>query len=346
MKAMVVQSKKKLNGSSKVFQQVDMPKPTITQADQLLIQVFAAGVNPVDTKLRANGLYFPDPYPAILGCDGAGVVEAVGADVSNFQAGDPVYYCYGGLGQQVNGQSVGNYGEYVLVPESFVAAKPETLGYLQAAGAPLVLITAWEALFDRVGLRSGQKVLVQGGAGGVGHVAIQLAKIAGCEVATTVSSDEKAAFVRDLGADHVMNYTREDLCESLLTWSGGAGVDVVFETVGKTALNELLPAMAHYAHYVTLLQLPDDLDMKALRLKNITLSQELMLTPMVYDLKEAAEHQAAILEECGQLIDTNQLKLHISKVLPLEAVGDAHALIEAGHTQGKIVLAIAGDEAV
>jgi len=340
MKAVVVDKK----GAADVLQLVDVEKPTITRPDQVLVQIFAAGVNPIDTKLRSNGLYFPDQYPAILGCDGAGVVEAVGEAVSQFQAGDPVYYCYGGLGHQEQGLSVGNDAEYAVIPESFVAAKPESLGYLQAAAAPLVLITAWEALFDRVGLQTGQKVFVQGGAGGVGHVAIQLAKIAGCSVATTASCESKAEFVLGLGADLVIDYAAEDVAEELLQWTHGAGVDVVLDTVSSANLNALIPAMAHYAHYVTLLQIPDDLEWKALRLKNITLSQELMLTPMVYGLKEGAAHQSAILEQCGQLIDEGQLQLHVSKILPLEALQEAHRLIEAGHTQGKIVLAIAGDD--
>jgi len=339
MKAMIIEKK----GDADVFQLADVEKPSITQSNQVLVQVFAAGVNPIDTKLRANGLYFADNYPAILGCDGAGVVEAVGEDVTQFQAGDAVYYCYGGLGQQVAGKSVGNYAEYALIPEHYLSSKPESLGYLQAAAAPLVLITAWEALFDRARLQSGQKVFIQGGTGGVGHVAIQLAKIAGCEVATTVSSDAKRDFVKDLGADCIINYQHDDMSEKLSSWTDGQGVDVVFDTVNSSNINHLIPAIAHYGQYVSLLQLPEDMDAKAMRLKNISISQELMLTPMVFDLKEAAAHQAAILEQCGQFIDEGQLKVHISKFLPLEEAAEAHRLIEQGHTQGKIVLAIGGD---
>jgi len=342
MKAMIIEKK----GNADVFQLADVAKPSITQPNQVLVQVFAAGVNPIDTKLRANGLYFSDNYPAILGCDGAGVVEAAGEDVTQFQAGDPVYYCYGGLGQQESGQSVGNYAEYMLISEHYVSSKPESLGYLQAAAAPLVLISAWEALFDRARLQSDQKVFIQGGTGGVGHVAIQLAKIAGCEVATTASSDARGDFVKALGADCIINYQHDDIVESLLSWTDGQGVDVVFDTVNSSNINDLIPAIAHYGQYVSLLQLPEDMDAKALRLKNISVSQELMLTPMVFDLKEAAQHQAAILEQCGQFIDEGELKVHISKFLPLEDVAQAHALIEEGHTQGKIVLAVAGDEAI
>jgi len=333
-------------GEIETLQLKDFDKPSISEPNQVLIQVFAAGVNPIDTKLRANGVFFPDAYPAVLGCDGAGVVEAVGADVTEFSAGDPVYYCYGGLGQQHMGQSQGNYAEYIVVPAEFIAAKPDSLGYLQAAAVPLVLITAWEALFDRAGLQSGQKVFVHAGSGGVGHVAIQLAKIAGCDVATTVSNDEKAAFVRELGADKVIDYTKEDVAESLLAWTDGKGVDIAFDTVGGAAFKQLIPAMAHYSDLVSILQVPDDVDWEALRLKNVRVSQELMLTPMLSELKEGAAHHAAILEQCAQLIDDKQLKIHIAKILPLEDAAQAHKLIEEGHMQGKVVLAVAGEEEV
>jgi len=330
-------------GAAEQLQLEEVAKPSISEPNQVLVQVFAAGVNPIDTKLRANGMFFPDAYPSVLGCDGAGVVEAVGADVTEFSAGDPVYYCYGGLGQKQQGQSQGNYAEYIVVPAEFLAAKPESLGYLQAAAAPLVLITAWEALFDRAGLQSGQKVFIHAGTGGVGHVAIQLAKIAGCDVATTVSNNEKAEFVRELGADKVIDYNKEDVAESLLDWTDGKGVDIAFDTVGGDAFTQLIPAMAHYSDLVSILQLPDDVDWKALRLKNVRVSQELMLTPMLSNLKEGAAHHAAILEQCAQLIDNEKLKVHIAKMLPLEDAAQAHQLIEAGHMQGKLVLAVAGE---
>jgi len=330
-------------GAAEQLQLEEVAKPSISEPNHVLVQVFAAGVNPIDTKLRANGMFFPDAYPAALGCDGAGVVEAVGADVTEFSAGDPVYYCYGGLGQKQQGQSQGNYAEYIVVPAEFLAAKPESLGYLQAAAAPLVLITAWEALFDRAGLQSGQKVFIHAGSGGVGHVAIQLAKIAGCEVATTVSNNDKAEFVRELGADKVIDYTKEDVAESLLAWTDDKGVNVAFDTVGGNAFTQLIPAMAHYSDLVSILQVPEDVDWKALRLNNVRISQELMLTPMLSGIKEGAAHHAAILEQCAQLIDNEQLKVHIAKMLPLEDAAQAHQLIEAGHMQGKLVLAVAGE---
>lgn len=326
-------------GGPEVLELAEIDKPEQCGENQVLIRVLAAGVNPIDTKLRGRGLYFPDNLPAVLGCDGAGIVEKVGSGVEHLQAGDQVYYCYGGLGQK----DCGNYAEYALVNADFVAGKPDSLGFDEAAAAPLVLITAWEALFDRAGIHTGQKVLIHGGAGGVGHVAIQLAKIAGAEVATTVSSDEKAAFVQELGADLIINYKTEDVHDRVMVWTDGQGVDVAFDTVGGDAFSQCVSVMAHYGDLVTILQVPDDVDWKGLRLKNVRVSQELMLSPMVYDLPGGGEHHAAILEQCGQFFDEKKLSVYVADVLPLEQAAAAHCRIEAGGMAGKLVLDIAGD---
>ena len=322
-------------GSPDVLTAAEVDKPLCGDHD-VLIRIMAAGVNPIDTKLRANGLYFPDGLPAILGCDGSGVVEQVGADVTRFQTGDAVYYCFGGLGQKA-----GNYAEYIAVPEPFVAAKPDCIDFIDAAAAPLVLITAWEALFDRARIQNGQKVFIHAGAGGVGHVAIQLAKLVGCEVATTVSSDEKAEVVTTLGADMVINYRQQDVTKALLKWTDGMGVDVAFDTVGGSAFHQLVGATRVYGDIVTILQVPDNTDWKAIRLRNIRISQELMLTPMVMGITEAAEHHGDILEQCAQFFDQQQLSIFVSDILPLEQAAEAHRRIEAGGMCGKLVLEVA-----
>jgi len=332
MRAIVMQE----TGTPDTLKLIDMPMPDMA-ADEALVKIFAAGINPVDTKLRKNGLYIGKP-PAILGCDGAGIIEAVGNKVTDFEVGDAVYFCYGGLGQQS-----GTYAEFAAVPERFLARKPDSIDFIDAAAAPLVLITAWEALFDRAALQSGQKVFIHGGAGGVGHVAIQLAVVAGCEVATTVSSDEKAHLVKELGATHIINYRTEDVAESLLQWTDGMGVDIAFDTVGGDAFNQLIPAVRVYGDLVTILQVPADTDWKTIRLRNIRVSHELMLTPMVLGLEDAAAHQAAILEQCGQFFDEKKLSIFASDVLPLEQAAEAHRRIEAGGMSGKLVLAVESD---
>ncbi|MFQ5345935.1 MAG: zinc-dependent alcohol dehydrogenase family protein [Mariprofundus sp.] len=301
--------------------------------NEVLVQIMAAGINPIDTKLRARGLYFHEALPAILGCDGSGVVQEVGPDVTRFEPGDAVYYCYGGLGQKA-----GNYAEYIAVPEPFVAAKPDCIDFVDAAAAPLVLITAWESLFDRARIHGGQKILVHSGAGGVGHVAIQLAKLAGCEVATTVSSQEKAEVVITLGADLVINYRQQDVTQTLLGWTDGKGVDVAFDTVGGDAFHQLVGATRIYGDIVTILQVPEDTDWKTVRLRNIRVSQELMLTPMVTGIMEAAEHHGDILEQCAQFFDQKKLSVAVSEVFALEDVVKAHQMLEAGGMCGKLVL--------
>ncbi len=307
--------------------------PEIISPLDIRVRLEAAGVNPVDTKLRTGGLLFPDGLPAILGCDGAGTVDAVGGDVEGIAPGDKVFFCYGGLGQQA-----GNYAEYTVVPSFAVAKIPHGVEMAEAAAAPLVLITAWEALFDRARMQAGDKVFVHAGAGGVGHVAIQLAKLAGCEVATTVSDAAKASFVSSLGADCIINYREQDVAQALLDWTGGHGVDIAFDTVGGAAFNQLIPAVRVYGDLVSILQIPADADLKTLRLRNIRISQELMLTPMVLGLNDALAHHADILASCAGWMAEGKLKVHVSHRLPLVQAAEAHRLIAAGSMTGKIVL--------
>lgn len=321
-------------GSSEVLKLTEMEKPSCGDHD-VLVQVVAAGINPIDTKVRINGPMITQGQPTILGCDGSGLIEQVGANVTRFKAGDAVYYCYGGLGQQA-----GNYAEYIAVPEPYVAIKPDCLNFIDAAAATLVLITAWEALFDRGRIQGGQKVLIHAGAGGVGHVAIQLAKLAGCEVATTVSSTEKEDLVKQLGADLVINYTEQDVSEALLGWTDGLGVDVAFDTVGGNAFNQLVSATRIYGDIVTILQVPADADWKSIRLRNLRISQELMLTPMILNIPQGAEHHGDILDQCAQFFDQQQLSVFVSDTLPLEQAAEAHDKLEAGSVVAKLVLEV------
>jgi NADPH2:quinone reductase len=318
-----------------VLQTVDIPEPDITAPDQIKVQLKAAGINPVDTKLRSRGVFFPDALPAILGCDGAGIITAVGADVTRFQPGDAVWFCHGGLGD-----APGNYAEYTVLPESGAELKPASLDFTEAAALPLVLITAWEALFDRAHLQQGQTVLIHAGAGGVGHVAIQLAKSVGARVATTVSTAEKADFVRSLGADRAILYTGEDVQTAVMEWTGKRGVDVVLDTVGGNTFRDSLELAGVYGQVVTLLDPGNDVSWGTARNKNLGIHFTLMLTPMLQDLPEARRHQCEILNHCSRLVTDRKLQVQIAEVLPLAEAARAHAIIEAGHVQGKIVLSM------
>jgi NADPH2:quinone reductase len=299
------------------------------------VRLKAAGVNPIDTKLRARGTYYPERMPAILGCDGAGVVEAVGNGVSRFKPGDAVYFCNGGIGGHP-----GTYAEYAVVDERFASRKPAVLDFSQAAAAPLVLITAWEALHDRARMTAGQTVLIHAGAGGVGHVAIQLAKAAGCRVLTTVGSAGKADFVRQLGADEAILYRETDFVAAVLGLTQGQGADVVFDTVGGATFNASFAAVRPYGDLVTLLQPGPETDWKVARLRNLRVSQELMLSPMYFGWTEAQQHQAWILEQCAELFEADKLSIRVDRTLPLGEAAEAHRLIEAGGMTGKLVLAI------
>ncbi|MEP0910142.1 zinc-dependent alcohol dehydrogenase family protein [Leptolyngbya sp. GB1-A1] len=320
-------------GSPEVLQVHDVPPPQIRQARELLIRLKAAGINPIDTKLRQRGTFYPEQMPAILGCDGAGVVEAVGSGVQQFRVGDEVYFCNGGLGGHP-----GNYAEFAIVDERFAALKPSSIGFTEAAAAPLVLITAWEALYDRARLEAGRKVLIHAGAGGVGHVAIQLAKLAGATVCTTVSTPEKAKFVRQLGADHVIFYRETDSIEAVLNWTNGEGVDLAFDTIGGQVLSQSFAQTAVYGDVVTILAPDSQTDWKTARDRNLRVSYELMLTPMLRGMTQAQQDQAKILRQCAHLIDQKDLMIYLNRTFPLAEAAAAHRLLEMGSLMGKLVL--------
>jgi NADPH2:quinone reductase len=322
-------------GSPDVLKLVDIDEPTIQTDTQLKVQLKAAGVNPLDTKLRSRGVFFDNALPAILGCDGAGVVVETGSAVSQFKPGDEVWFCNGGLGREH-----GNYAEYTVVEESVAEFKPKSLSFAEAAAAPLVLITAWEALYYRASVFAGHKVLIHGGAGGVGHVAIQLAKLAGAHVCTTVGSQEKAALVSTLGAEEVISYKDQDFVEAVNAWSHGHGADVVLDTVGGETFCRSIEATAHYGSLITLLEPSCDVAWKEVRNRNLRIGFVLMLTPMLRDMPAARAQHTEILEQCAQWIDDDELKINVNKILPLEQAAEAHRLLEAGHMQGKLVLSM------
>jgi NADPH2:quinone reductase len=320
-------------GSPEVLQVHDVPPPQIQQEREMLIRLKAAGINPIDTKLRQRGTFYPEQMPAILGCDGAGVVEAIGSGVQQFRVGDEVYFCNGGLGGHP-----GNYAEFAIVDERFTALKPGSIGFTEAAAAPLVLITAWEALYDRGRLEAGRKVLIHAGAGGVGHVAIQLAKLAGATVSTTVSTPEKANFVQQLGADHVIFYRETDPIQAVLDWTNGEGVDLAFDTVGGQVLSQSFAQTAIYGDVVTILAPNPQTDWKTARDRNLRVSYELMLTPMLRGMTQAQQDQAKILRQCARLIEQKELVIHLNQTFPLAEAAAAHRRLETGSLTGKLAL--------
>jgi NADPH2:quinone reductase len=321
-------------GNTDVLQLRDIPLPPLPSGKHLRVKLAAAGINPLDTKLRSKTIYYPDQLPAILGCDGAGVVVDAGSDASRFKVGDAVYFCNGGIGDEP-----GCYAEYTTVHEDYVAAKPEKLSMADSAALPLVAITVWEALLERVNLQAGQTILIHAGAGGVGHIAIQLARHLGARVAVTVSDEHKAAIAKDLGAEKIIQYRQQDFVAETLAWTQGKGADVVFDTVGGDTYLRSLHAACLYGKVVSLLSTPLSLaDTQLARLRNLSLCYEMMVTPQLLKQHDKRVSQRKILEQASRLVDAGKLKIMVSKTLPLAEAAEAHRLIEQGGVIGKIVL--------
>ncbi len=325
------------SGGAEVLRLEEVAEPKLAKPNQVLVRLKAAGVNPIDYKMRRDLEKFPVTLPAILGCDGAGIVEAVGAEVERLQVGDEVYFCQPGF----NGRQ-GTYAEYAVVDEALVAKKPKSLDFVQAAAVPLVLLTAWESLYDRVRLESGMKVLIQAGAGGVGHLAIQLAKLAGAQVATTVSTQEKEAFARRLGADVMIRYRDQDVAAQIAAWTSGQGVDVAFDTVGGQVFSQCCACTKVYGEVVTILQPPEGVDWTPARVRNLKIALEMMLTPVLLELLKWQKHQGEILTQAAEWFDQGKLRVQVAKTFALEQAAEAQRYLEAQAPLGKVVLTIAG----
>ena len=327
-------------GDPDVLKIADVPKPQIVTPSDVLVKLHTAGVNPIDTKVRKLNMYYPDKLPSILGCDGAGVVEAIGSSVTRVRPGDEVFFFNNGLGG-----APGTYADYTVVQEDYLALKPKNITMLEAAGIPLALITAWEALLDRGNLQKGEAALIHAGAGGVGHIAVQLAHWAGARVATTVSGPQKAELAQSLGAELAINYKEQDFVEAVLNWTAGLGVMLVMDTVGGETFCKSFSAAQLYGRVVTLLS--TSCDVKALnvaRLRNLIIGYVQMTAPLYFGLPRTRIAQTEILERGAKLLKQKLLKVHIDHTLPLEQAAEAHRLIETGHTTGKIILQIADRE--
>lgn len=321
-------------GGTDVLQLKEVTLPELPSPHHIRVKLAAAGVNPVDAKLRATPAYHPDKLPAILGCDGAGLVEKVGSAVSRFKIGDAVYFCNGGLGDEP-----GCYAEYTTLHEDYCAAAPANLSLQEAAALPLVLITAWEALIERAQLIAGQTVLIHAAAGGVGHIVLQLAHHLGARIAVTVGDDKKAGLAHALGAEQIIHYKTQDFVQATLDWTHGKGADIVLDTVGGATFLRSLDAARVGGKVVSLLATAmSQADVRKARLRNLTLGFELMLTPQVMNLHDERVRQRRILEQGAKLVEEGKLGVLVSHRWPLAQAAEAHRLIEAGGMTGKVVL--------
>lgn len=328
MKSQIIKS----FGKPSVFQCEEISKPEL-KPGHVLIQVKATSVNPIDTKVRAGLVPAVAPeFPAVLHGDVAGLVCAVGEGVTEFEIGDEVFGCAGGF----RGNSGGALAEFMLADVDLLAHKPKNLTMEEAAALPLVSITAWEALFNRARVKSGQDVLIHGATGGVGHIAIQLAKWGGTTVYTTASSQEKLEIGTRLGADVTINYRKESVQDYVQKYTKGKGFDVVFDTVGGENLDRSFEAAAVHGT-VTAIATRSTHDLTPVHSKGLSLHVTFMLLKLLN--KDLHKHYGEILKKVARVVEEGKLHpLVDSTIFTFDEVSKAHEYMESGNAIGKIVL--------
>lgn len=319
-------------GDPEVFEQREQPVPEI-DAHQVLVRVHATSVNPVDYKIRrGDAAALCPPQPAVLHSDVAGTVEAVGTEVSNFAPGDTVYGCAGGF----PGAPHGALADYMPCDARLLAPMPDPLSFGEAAGLPLVALTAWEGVLDKGNARTLQRVLVHGATGGVGHVGLQLAKWRHCEVAVTASTQQKLEIGADLGADMLINYQEESIEAYVERCTGGEGFDLVFDTVAGKNLRRSIEAARLNGAVATVGAAGENL-LRPAQQKGLSLHLVSMLIPMLHDFDRA--HHGEILEWTASLVEEGHLRpLVDDRSFTFDEIGDAHAYAEAGEQIGKVVV--------
>ena len=311
------------------FTETDLPRPE-PEATQVLVRVQASGVNPLDTKIRAGKAgHAHQPLPAVLGLDMAGVVEESGSGASAFHPGDEVYGMVGGVaGLQ------GTLAEYVVADADLLALKPKSLSMREAAALPLITITAWEGIVDRAKVQGGQKVLIHAGAGGVGHVAVQLAKALGAEVFATVSPDKRAIAER-LGAIAI-DYRALSPEQYVALHTNGEGFDVIYDTVGGATIDASFAVVKRYTGHVVSCLGWSTHSLAPLSFRSASYSGVFTLFPLLSGIGRTRHGE--ILREAAALADAGRLKplLNHQRFSPA-TIAAAHAQVESGAV-GKVVI--------
>lgn len=332
MKAFIVERYGKKDGA----RIAEMPEPEMRQ-DDVLVQIHAAGVNPLDCKIR-NGefkLLLPYRLPLILGNDVAGVVVRVGSRVQRFKPGDEVY-------ARPDKDRIGTFAEFIAMNEDAVAVKPKALTMEEAASIPLVGLTAWQALVERANLMKGQKVLIHAGSGGVGTIAIQLAKHLGAFVATTTST-ANLDWVKAQGADVVIDYRKDDFATILRDY------DVVLNSLGADVLEKSLRVLKPGGKLISISGPPDPDFARDMGLPWIV--RQLMRLLSYRIRRKARRHSVSYsflfmrangdqLREIGRLIDSGVIRPVVDRVFPLEATSEAMAYVDTGRAKGKVVVRV------
>jgi len=296
------------------IQVMEVEKPTL-DTGRVLVEVRAASINPFDVKL-AEGFYGDSlglTLPATLGSDVAGVVAEVGHDVTGFEVGQSVF----GMANAGGGQ--GSIAEFTPVKASQLAAKPQTADFVAAAALPLTGVSAYQALVDHMDLQAGQKILIHGGAGGIGSLAIQIAKNIGAYVATTAAAED-AEFVRQLGADEAIDYKTQDFSQLLHEY------DAVFDAVGGETNQKSYRVLKNGGAFVSMLEAPNE---ELVTAKNIRYTQQ------------QSQATPERLQKVAELVDAGQLKVHVDKVFPLDQAAEAFRHWRHEHPRGKVVIQIA-----
>lgn len=328
MKAMIIQA----YGSTDVFEAAELPTPEL-KAGHVLVRVAATSVNTVDTMIRQMGKELPlsPDLPAVLGMDFAGTVEAVGEGVETFKVGDEVYGCAGGLADLQ-----GSLAELMLADAKLIAHKPKNLSMREAAALPLVGITAFEGL-QRAGISNGQRVLVHGGAGGVGHLALQLARHFGAEVFATASNAKDMALIERLGATAI-NYTSESVADYVAKYTDGQGFDLIFDSVGGANMLNSFEAAALNGQIASTVSLVE-LDLSGAHFKGLSLHVVFMLIPMLYNHKREQHHN--ILQAIAKIAEDGALQAVVDeRRFTLDTVGEAHEHLTSGQATGKVVVEV------
>ena len=298
-------------GEPEVLVVVDTPRPS-PKTNEILVRVKAASVNPTDWKHRGNGGFLGQP-PFVLGWDLSGVVEEVEIGVARFAPGDEVF----GMLSYPFGH--GAHAEYVAAPAAWFAPKPASLDHVQAGALPLVSLTAWQALVENADIQPGQRVLIHAAAGGVGHVAVQIAKARGAYVIGTASAG-KHDFLRELGVDEAIDYRETDFAEAV------ADVDVVFDTIGGETSVRSLRTLRPGGILVSILPVGSD---------ELYVEADKLGVRAVRMLVDSSRHN---LESITELVEQGALRPTIAEVFPLEQAAEAHRQGETGRTSGKMVL--------
>lgn len=313
------------------FTPVELSRP-VPSMGEVLVRIHASGVNPLDTKIRAGkAAHARQPLPAILGLEMAGVVEEVGPGVTAFRPGDEVYGLVGGIGGRP-----GTLAEMVAAHADLLAIKPKTLSMREAAALPLSTITAWEGLVDRAKVHEGQKVLVHAGAGGVGHIAVQLAKAFGAEVFATVSV-EKQHVVEAFGATPI-DYRTLSVEQYVSMHTEGQGFDVIYDTIGGATIDASFAAVKHHTGHVVSCLGWSTHSLAPLSLRGASYSGVFTLLPLLTGQGQA--HHGAILREAAALVEAGKLKPLLSEQrFSFTEVDAAHALVESG-SLGKVAVEI------